>query len=82
MPRFVGTPAGLVELFAAWSVAGACDGFNLLPAVLPDDVDLLVDAVIPLARDRGLFRVEYAGTTLRDHFGLHRPVSQYGETSS
>ncbi|HEY6431154.1 MAG TPA: LLM class flavin-dependent oxidoreductase [Acetobacteraceae bacterium] len=81
IPRFVGTPEALVELFTKWSEAGACDGFNLLPAVLPDDVALLVDAVIPLARAQGLFRAEYAGATLRDHFGLPRPASQYREIS-
>ena len=67
VPRYVGTPAGLVELFARWSAEGACDGFNLLPAVLPDDVDLLTDAAIPLAQERGLVRRSYGGTTLREH---------------
>jgi alkanesulfonate monooxygenase SsuD/methylene tetrahydromethanopterin reductase-like flavin-dependent oxidoreductase (luciferase family) len=75
--RFIGTPEQLVTLFATWKEQGACDGFNLLPAVMPDDVDLLVDAVIPLAQRRGLFRTEYTGTTLREHFGLARPLSQY-----
>ncbi|TFV37984.1 hypothetical protein E4K65_42655 [Bradyrhizobium niftali] len=28
---------------------------------------------------RGLFRTEYTGTTLRDHFGLPRPVSRYAK---
>lgn len=79
VPRFTGTPAGLVELFAEWSAAGACDGFNLLPAVLPDDVELLVDAVIPLARELALVRRDYAGKTLREHFGLPRPASQFTE---
>lgn len=79
--RFVGTPPDLVELFARWSAEGACDGFNLLPAVLPDDVDLLVDAAIPLARARGLVRSDYAGTTLREHLGLPRPVSQFTESA-
>jgi alkanesulfonate monooxygenase SsuD/methylene tetrahydromethanopterin reductase-like flavin-dependent oxidoreductase (luciferase family) len=74
--RFVGTPEQLIELFAAWEREGACDGFNLLPAVL-DDVDLFVDRAIPLGQKNGLFRADYAGTTLRDHFGLTRPVSQY-----
>ena len=66
-----------VELFADWQQQSACDGFNLLPAVLPDDVDLLTDAAIPLAQRRGLLRLDYAGTTLREHFLLGRPRSQY-----
>jgi alkanesulfonate monooxygenase SsuD/methylene tetrahydromethanopterin reductase-like flavin-dependent oxidoreductase (luciferase family) len=71
--RFVGTPAQLVGLFGDC----ACDGFNLLPAVVPDDVDLLLDGAIPLAQRAGLFRLDYTGTTLREHFGLRRPHSQY-----
>ena len=81
VPRYVGTPAGLVELFAGWSAEGACDGFNLLPAVLPDDVDLLTDAAIPLAQERGLVRRSYGGTTLREHLRLRRPVNQFAENS-
>ena len=41
---------------------GACDGFDVLPAVLPIDLGLLVDAVVPLLRQRGLVR----GLGLRD----------------
>ena len=38
---------------------------------------MLIDAAIPLAQRRGLFRLDYAGTTLREHFLLRRPRSQY-----
>jgi alkanesulfonate monooxygenase SsuD/methylene tetrahydromethanopterin reductase-like flavin-dependent oxidoreductase (luciferase family) len=71
--RFVGTPAQLVALFADC----ASDGFNLLPAVFPHDVELLLDGAIPLAQRAGLVRLDYDGTTLREHFGLRRPRSQY-----
>jgi alkanesulfonate monooxygenase SsuD/methylene tetrahydromethanopterin reductase-like flavin-dependent oxidoreductase (luciferase family) len=77
MLRFVGTPADLVALFAEWSAASVCDGFNILPAVLPDDLAMLADAVVPLARARGLLPDFYAGTTLREHLRLHRPRSRY-----
>jgi hypothetical protein len=30
--------------------------------------------VVPELQARGLFRTEYAGTTLRDHLGLERPA--------
>jgi alkanesulfonate monooxygenase SsuD/methylene tetrahydromethanopterin reductase-like flavin-dependent oxidoreductase (luciferase family) len=76
-PRFVGTPQQFAELMVAWRAQDACDGFNLLPAVLPHDLDMLVDAVIPLLRQRGVFRSDYAGKTLREHLGLARPCSQF-----
>jgi N-acetyl-S-(2-succino)cysteine monooxygenase len=80
--RFVGTPARLVDLFADCQRQKSCDGFNILPAVLPDDVELLVGSVVPLARQRGLFRSDYSGKTLRDHLALPRPRSQYAERTS
>jgi alkanesulfonate monooxygenase SsuD/methylene tetrahydromethanopterin reductase-like flavin-dependent oxidoreductase (luciferase family) len=66
---FIGTPAQLVDRFRACT----SDGFNLLT----DDTDLLIDTTIPLAQRAGLCRTDYIGTTLREHFGLHRPCSQF-----
>jgi alkanesulfonate monooxygenase SsuD/methylene tetrahydromethanopterin reductase-like flavin-dependent oxidoreductase (luciferase family) len=77
VPRFVGTPDQFAERVVAWRRQGACDGFNVLPAVLPTDLDLLVDAVVPRLRRLGLFRNDYAGSTLREHLGLVRSRSQY-----
>ncbi|MDT5002636.1 MAG: hypothetical protein QOK12_4741 [Mycobacterium sp.] len=48
------------------------DGFNLMPDVFPSGLELFVDHVIPILRERGLFRREYAHTTLRGHLGLER----------
>ncbi|MGW3892144.1 hypothetical protein ACWD69_25940 [Micromonospora chokoriensis] len=36
-----------------------------------------VDHVVPVLRARGLFRTEYTGRTLREYYGLPRPVSAY-----
>jgi alkanesulfonate monooxygenase SsuD/methylene tetrahydromethanopterin reductase-like flavin-dependent oxidoreductase (luciferase family) len=76
-PRFVGTPEQLAAHLAAWQAAGACDGFDILPAVLPIDLDLLVQAVVPLLRTRGLRPAGYPGRTLREHLQLTRPLSRF-----
>jgi hypothetical protein len=34
---------------------------------------------VPILQERGLFRTEYEGTTLREHYGLPRPVDQFAE---
>ena len=52
------------------SSSGAADGFNILPAYFPGAFDDFVDLVVPELQRRGLFRRDYEGTTLRDHFGL------------
>ena len=75
--RFVGTPEQFAARLAEWHAAGACDGFDVLPAVLPIDLDLLVDAVVPLLRRRGLVRTAYDSTTLRGHLGLQRLPSRF-----
>ena len=76
-PRFVGTPEQLAAHLAGWHAAGACDGFDILPAVMPIDLDLLVQAVVPLLRARGLRPAGYAGRTLREQLQLVRPLSRF-----
>lgn len=69
----VGTPEQIADDIAHWFEAGAADGFNLMPDVLPGGLQDFVDGVVPILQRRGLFRTEYEGTTLRDHLGLPRP---------
>ena len=72
----VGTPEAIADDIEAWFRAGAADGFNLMPDVLPTGLDVFVDTVVPLLRERGLFREHYEGRTLREHLGLARPASR------
>jgi FMN-dependent oxidoreductase (nitrilotriacetate monooxygenase family) len=68
-----GAPEQIADLMQDWFRDGACDGFNLMPPVLPAMLEVFVAEVVPLLRQRGLFRQEYEGDTLRDHYGLPRP---------
>ena len=70
---YTGTPEGMADMIADWFDAGACDGFTLMPNILPRELELFVDHVVPLLQARGIARREYQGTTLRDHLGLPRP---------
>jgi len=69
-----GAPEQIADLIEDWFGDGAADGFNLMPPVLPAMLEVFVAEVVPLLRRRGLFRSEYAGETLRQHYGLARPV--------
>ena len=40
-----------------------------------------VDQVVPLLQERGVFRADYTGSTLRDHLGLS-PLPRPGETAT
>jgi hypothetical protein len=37
--------------------------------------------VVPILQRRGLFRTEYEGTTLREHYGLPLPESVFDDPS-
>jgi FMN-dependent oxidoreductase (nitrilotriacetate monooxygenase family) len=73
----VGAPEQIADTLEQWFLAGAADGFNLMPDMFPSGAEIFVDEVVPLLRRRGLFRHEYRGETLRDHLGLRRPDSLY-----
>ena len=46
-----------------------------MPPVLPRGLTDFVDQVVPILQQRGLFRTEYQGRTLREHYGLARPAN-------
>ncbi|MBV9577933.1 MAG: NtaA/DmoA family FMN-dependent monooxygenase [Chloroflexi bacterium] len=67
---FIGSAATIAEQINQFVQSDASDGFILVPYVTPGGLDAFVDQVVPLLQERGLFRTEYAGVTLRDHLGL------------
>ncbi|MGF6441232.1 alkanesulfonate monooxygenase SsuD/methylene tetrahydromethanopterin reductase-like flavin-dependent oxidoreductase (luciferase family) [Paraburkholderia youngii] len=69
----VGTPEQIADDIQRWFEGGAADGFNLMPDALPGGLRDFVDGVVPILQQRGIFRSEYEGTTLREHLGLSRP---------
>lgn len=72
-----GTPEQVADWIETWFRSGAADGFNVMPPWLTGGFDAFVDHVVPILRQRGLFREDYEGSTLRDHYGLPRPESLY-----
>ena len=74
---FVGTPASVADGMEDWLDSRACDGFNIMVPTLPEGLDDVVDRLVPELQRRGLFRRDYAGTTLRDHLGLPRPPNRF-----
>jgi FMN-dependent oxidoreductase (nitrilotriacetate monooxygenase family) len=74
---FTGTPEQIANTLEEWFNAGAADGFNVMPPLLPSGLEEFVDHVVPILRKRGLFRSEYTGKTLREHYGLERPANRY-----
>jgi FMN-dependent oxidoreductase (nitrilotriacetate monooxygenase family) len=73
-----GTPAGLAEKFLRFARHGAVDGFNITPYLIPDGLDDIVNLLVPEMQERGGYRTEYTGTTLREHLGLRPPLTHRG----
>jgi len=72
-----GTPVEVADTIQEWFEHDAADGFNVMPPLYPQLLDDFTSKVVPILQDRGLFRTEYEGTTLRENYGLPRPESQY-----
>lgn len=69
----IGTPESIADELIEWFEAGAIDGYIVSPTTLPAGLDRFTREVVPLLVERGVFRSDYSGTTLRDHLGLERP---------
>ena len=72
--QFVGTAEHIAAEIDHYVQSDACDGFILVPHLTPHGLDEFVDTVVPLLQERGAFRTEYGGATLREYLGLS-PVS-------
>jgi FMN-dependent oxidoreductase (nitrilotriacetate monooxygenase family) len=70
-----GTPQRIADTLEEWFAGRAADGFNILPPWFPGAFADFVDLVVPELQRRALFRRDYRGSTLRDHFGLARVTS-------
>ena len=67
---FIGSPATVAAAMNDLVQADASDGFILVPHITPGGLDEFADKVVPLLQERGVFRTEYSGSTLREHLGL------------
>jgi len=74
---FTGSALQVADFIETWFREYGCDGFNILPAIFPSGLEAFVDKVIPELQNRGLFRTEYEGKTLRENLGLARPENRF-----
>jgi FMN-dependent oxidoreductase (nitrilotriacetate monooxygenase family) len=76
---FVGSPATVAAEINDLVQADASDGFILVPHITPAGLDEFADTVVPLLQERGVFRSDYKGSTLREHLGLAPLESRAGQ---
>ncbi len=70
---FVGTPSQVAETINDHVQADAADGYIFVPPPHPSRPRRVRGQVVPELQERGVFRADYAGPTLRDHLDLPRP---------
>jgi alkanesulfonate monooxygenase SsuD/methylene tetrahydromethanopterin reductase-like flavin-dependent oxidoreductase (luciferase family) len=80
--RVLGPPTDLADLIGTAVRTRAADGVTLVPLVLPADLDVVADQVVPLLAGRGLLRTGSAGGSLRSRFGLRRPANHIAGATS
>ncbi|MBD2465183.1 LLM class flavin-dependent oxidoreductase [Oscillatoria sp. FACHB-1407] len=78
---FVGTPQAIADEMEQWLTEDGSDGFNIMFPFLPEGLNDFVDQVIPELQQRGIFRKEYEGKTLRENLGLARPANRFFTTA-
>jgi FMN-dependent oxidoreductase (nitrilotriacetate monooxygenase family) len=65
-----GTPRRVADVMEEWFLEGAADGFTVMPPTMPAQLEIFISTVVPILRERGLYRMEYEYTTMREHYGL------------
>jgi FMN-dependent oxidoreductase (nitrilotriacetate monooxygenase family) len=81
---FIGTPSRVAEQLNDFVQDDACDGFILVPHLIPSGLDEFVATVVPLLQERGVLRDAYRTGTLREHLGLGpaRPAAEWAAAAS
>jgi FMN-dependent oxidoreductase (nitrilotriacetate monooxygenase family) len=64
----VGTPEQIADDLEQWFVGRAADGFIMGFGRLPHDLEQFTEHVVPLLQKKGIFRREYAETTIRERY--------------
>lgn len=70
----VGNPQEVADYMQYWFENGAADGFNIFASFLPYSADRFHELVVPELQRRGIYRRDYSGNTLREHFNQPKPL--------
>ena len=78
---FVGSAVTVADTIQEWFEAGAFDGLNVYVSH-PAQFRRFIAEVIPILQERGVYRTDYEGTTLREHLGLPVPANRYSASEA
>jgi hypothetical protein len=61
-----GSAEEVADQMQQWVERTGIDGFNLAHLVTPGSLEDIVDLVVPILQERGLYKTEYAAGTMRE----------------
>lgn len=69
----IGSAEQIADNLADWMSQSGVDGFNLSRTVVPECFDDIIELVIPILQERGLYKTSYREGTFREKlFGSPR----------
>lgn len=75
-PLIVGSPEHVANELEQWVEETGVDGFNLAYAVAPETINDIVELLIPVLQQRGLYKTAYTPGTLREKIFNKDPLLQ------
>lgn len=63
----IGSGQKVANLLAEWFECGAVDGFNIMPTHYPEGLDMFIEHVLPVLREKKLIQTSYKSTQLRSN---------------
>ncbi|AOA57045.1 LLM class flavin-dependent oxidoreductase [Acinetobacter larvae] len=76
LPQFKGTAEQVATQLIDWVDQSAADGF-IIQALTPHTLSTFIAQVLPILQQRGRFRSDYEGSTLRESFHLAAPENRF-----
>jgi FMN-dependent oxidoreductase (nitrilotriacetate monooxygenase family) len=67
----VGSPSTVADALQSWVDEADVDGFNLVRLVVPENLEAIVDLLVPELQTRGVFKTAYAPGPLRQKLFGH-----------
>nr|WP_236007693.1 NtaA/DmoA family FMN-dependent monooxygenase [Nakamurella leprariae] len=77
----VGSAAKVADMLEERFRQRGCDGYLFMGAYAPEGTQRICRLLVPELQERGLFRTEYQGTTLRENMGLPEITAAQREAS-
>ncbi|MEV0709959.1 LLM class flavin-dependent oxidoreductase [Nocardia aurea] len=80
-PQVIGSAQDVADRLIEWFDRGAAEGFNINSPYMWDQLERFTSRVVPILRDKGVFRTDYTADTFRGHFGLEVPPNRFATDS-